>query len=107
MDHGKHGGGVCSGLSEKTIAAPGKVGEGTDQRGVHAPSRRQTGLLSLPPLRIAGRHAEGGHRSMEQRYLKMALAFAVGLLATLWFANNLLNWEMARGAVIYTLSQQD
>jgi predicted small integral membrane protein len=44
---------------------------------------------------------------MEQRYLKMALAFAVGLLATLWFANNLLNWEMARGAVIYTLSQQD
>lgn len=44
---------------------------------------------------------------MEHRYLKMALALAVGLLATLWFANNLLNWEMAHAAVAYTLSQAD
>lgn len=48
-----------------------------------------------------------GGRSMEQRYLKIALALAVGLLAALWFANNLLNWETAHGAVAYTLSQQD
>ena len=44
---------------------------------------------------------------MEQRYLKMALALAAGLLATLWFANNLLNWDVAQGAVAYTLSQAD
>ena len=44
---------------------------------------------------------------MEHRYLKMALAMAVGLLAALWFANNLLNWEVAHGAVAYTLSQAD
>jgi predicted small integral membrane protein len=29
------------------------------------------------------------------------------LLAALWFANNLLNWEVAHGAVAYTLSQAD
>jgi predicted small integral membrane protein len=44
---------------------------------------------------------------MEQRYLKIALALAVGLLPGLWFANNLLNWEIAHGAVAYTLSQAD
>jgi predicted small integral membrane protein len=44
---------------------------------------------------------------MEHRHIKIALAFAVGLLATLWFANNLLNWDMAHSAVAYTLSQQD
>ncbi len=44
---------------------------------------------------------------MEHRYLKMALAIAVGLLAALWSANNLLNWEVAHGAVAYTLSQAD
>jgi len=44
---------------------------------------------------------------MEHRYLKAALALAVGLLAALWFANNLLNWGMAHSAVVYTLSQQD
>ena len=44
---------------------------------------------------------------MEHRYLKMALALAVGLLAALWSANNLLNWDMAHSAVVYTLSQSD
>ena len=44
---------------------------------------------------------------MEHRYLKIALTLAVGLLAGLWFANNLLNWEAAHGAVAYTLSQAD
>lgn len=44
---------------------------------------------------------------MEHRYLKLALALAVGLLAALWFANNLLNWDIAHAAVAYTLSQQD
>ncbi len=44
---------------------------------------------------------------MEHRLLKTALALAVGLLASLWFANNLLNWETAHGAVGYTLSQAD
>jgi predicted small integral membrane protein len=45
--------------------------------------------------------------SMEQRYLKIGLAFAVGLLALAWCLNNLLNWGMAHGAVAYTLSQAD
>ncbi len=44
---------------------------------------------------------------MEHRYLKTALALAVGLLASLWFANNLINWETAQSAVGYTLSQAD
>ncbi len=44
---------------------------------------------------------------MEHRYLKIGLTLAVGLLAGLWFLNNLLNWEMAHGAVAYTLSQAD
>jgi predicted small integral membrane protein len=44
---------------------------------------------------------------MEQRYLKVGLALAVGLLAGFWCLNNLLNLEIARGAVAYTLSQQD
>lgn len=44
---------------------------------------------------------------MEHRYLKIALSSAVGLLASLWFVNNLLNWETAQGAVAYTLSQAD
>ena len=43
---------------------------------------------------------------MEQRYIKMGLAFTVGLLGTLWAVNNLLNWETARGAVAYALSQE-
>ncbi len=44
---------------------------------------------------------------MEQRYLKLALTLTVGLLAGFWCINNLLNLEMAWGAVAYTLSQQD
>lgn len=44
---------------------------------------------------------------MEHPYLKIGLALAVGLLAALWFANNLLNWDVAQGAVAYTLSQAD
>ena len=44
---------------------------------------------------------------MEHRYLKILLTVAVGLLAALWCANNLLNWEVAHGAVAYTLSQAD
>jgi predicted small integral membrane protein len=44
---------------------------------------------------------------MEQRYIKIALAFTVGMLAGLWAINNLLNWETARGAVAYALSQDN
>ena len=44
---------------------------------------------------------------MVHRYLKMCLALSVGLLAGCWCLNNLLNLEIARGAVAYTLSQQD
>lgn len=43
---------------------------------------------------------------MEQRYIKIGVALTVGLLAGLWAINNLLNWEMARGAVAYALSQE-
>jgi len=43
---------------------------------------------------------------MEQRYIKIGLALTVGLLAGLWSLNNLLNWETARGAVAYALSQE-
>lgn len=43
---------------------------------------------------------------MEQRYIKIGLALAVGLLAGLWCINNLLNWETAWGAVAYVLSQE-
>ena len=42
---------------------------------------------------------------MEQRLIKIGLALAVGLLGGLWCINNLLNWETARGAVAYVLSQ--
>lgn len=42
-----------------------------------------------------------------QRYIKIGLTGAVGLLAGLWFINNLLNWETALGAVGYALSQQN
>jgi len=42
---------------------------------------------------------------MEQRFIKLGLALTVGLLAGLWSINNLLNWETARGAVAYALSQ--
>lgn len=44
---------------------------------------------------------------MEQRYLKIGVAIAVGLLAAFWAINNLLNWETARGAVAYALSQDN
>jgi len=44
---------------------------------------------------------------MEHRYLKMAFAVAVGLQAIIWFANNVINWETAQGAVGYALSQAD
>ena len=44
---------------------------------------------------------------MVHRYLKMALAISVGLLAGLWCLNNLLNLEMAHGAVSYALTQQN
>ena len=44
---------------------------------------------------------------MEQRYIKMGLALAVGLLAGLWSINNILNWETAQGAVAYALSQDN
>lgn len=44
---------------------------------------------------------------MEQRYIKLGLALTVGLLAGLWAVNNLLNWETARGAVAYALSQDN
>ena len=44
---------------------------------------------------------------MGHRYLKMVLSLAVGLLAGLWCANNLLNWDMAHGAVAYSISQAD
>lgn len=42
-----------------------------------------------------------------QRYIKIGLTGAVGLLAGIWFINNLLNWETALGAVGYALSQQN
>jgi predicted small integral membrane protein len=44
---------------------------------------------------------------MEQRYIKMGLAVAVGMLAGLWAINNLLNWNTAQGAVAYALSQEN
>ncbi len=44
---------------------------------------------------------------MEQRYIKLGLALTVGLLAGLWAINNLLNWDTARGAVAYALSQDN
>jgi predicted small integral membrane protein len=44
---------------------------------------------------------------MEQRYIKVGLAFTVGMLAGLWAINNLLNWETAHGAVAYALSQEN
>lgn len=44
---------------------------------------------------------------MEQRYIKIGLALAVGLLAGLWSINNLLNWETAQEAVAYALSQDN
>ena len=44
---------------------------------------------------------------MEQRYIRIALALTVGLLAGLWAINNLLNWETAQGAVAYALSQDN
>lgn len=44
---------------------------------------------------------------MKQRYIKIGLAVAVGLLAALWAINNILNWETAQGAVAYALSQEN
>ena len=44
---------------------------------------------------------------MEQRYIKIGLALAVGLLAALWAVNNILNWGTAHGAVAYALSQEN
>jgi predicted small integral membrane protein len=44
---------------------------------------------------------------MEQRYIKIGLAFTVGMLAGLWAINNVLNWETALGAVAYALSQEN
>lgn len=44
---------------------------------------------------------------MEQRYIKIGLALAVGLLAALWAINNILNWGTAHGAVSYALSQEN
>lgn len=44
---------------------------------------------------------------MEQRYIKIGLALAVGLLAALWAINNILNWSTAQGAVAYALSQEN
>lgn len=44
---------------------------------------------------------------MEQRYIKIGLALAVGLLAALWAINNILNWGTAHGAVAYALSQEN
>ena len=44
---------------------------------------------------------------MEQRYIKVGLAFTVGMLAGLWAINNLLNWGTAQGAVAYALSQEN
>ncbi len=44
---------------------------------------------------------------MEQRYIRIGLAVTVGLLGALWALNNLLNWEMAHGAVAYALSQDN
>jgi predicted small integral membrane protein len=44
---------------------------------------------------------------VEQRFIKVGLAFTVGMLAGLWAINNLLNWETAQGAVAYALSQEN
>jgi predicted small integral membrane protein len=44
---------------------------------------------------------------MEQRYVKVGVAFTVGMLAGLWAINNLLNWDTAQGAVAYALSQEN
>ena len=44
---------------------------------------------------------------MAQRYVKVCLAVAVGLLAAFWCINNLINWKTAVGAVAYALSQQN
>ena len=44
---------------------------------------------------------------MDQRYIKIGLAVTVGLLAGLWAINNLLNWEVAQGAVGYALSLEN
>lgn len=44
---------------------------------------------------------------MEQRYIKIALALTIGLLAGLWSINNVLNWGTAQGAVAYALSQEN
>lgn len=44
---------------------------------------------------------------MEQRYIKIGLALAVGLLAALWAINNILNWGTAQSAVAYALSQEN
>ena len=44
---------------------------------------------------------------MEQRYVKIGLAVTVGLLAGLWSINNLINWDVAKGAVAYALSQEN
>jgi len=45
--------------------------------------------------------------NMEQRYIKIGLALTVGLLGLLWSINNLINWEIAQGAVAYALSQDN
>lgn len=44
---------------------------------------------------------------MTDRFIKIGLATAVGLLAGLWCINSLINWETAVGAVGYALSQQN
>src|SRR5688572_198200 len=44
---------------------------------------------------------------MEQRYIRIGLALTVGLLGAVWAINNLLNWEIAHGAVAYALSQEN
>ena len=43
---------------------------------------------------------------MVHRYLKIALAISLGLLAGFWCINNLLNLETVQGAVAYALSQE-
>lgn len=44
---------------------------------------------------------------VEHRYLKIALTLAVALQALFWFGTNLINWDVAQGAVGYVLSQED
>lgn len=44
---------------------------------------------------------------MEHRYLKIALTLSVALLALIYAAHNIVNWNSATGAVGYVLSQQD